>query len=77
MQTMSITTLRSQLYKVVDKVIETGLPVEIERNGRKLSIVLQQKHSKLDNLTPHDCIIGDPEDLIDLPTCQWQGDDNL
>jgi hypothetical protein len=70
MQSMSLTRLRSNLYKVVDEIIETGIPVEIERNGRKLKIVLEEKKSKLANLTPHDCIVGDPEDLVSLSVCE-------
>jgi hypothetical protein len=77
MQSMSLTNLRSQLYKVVDNVIETGLPVEIERNGHIVKIVLEQPKSKLSNLSYHDCIVGDPEELVDLPTCEWQDDPNL
>ena len=67
MQRLSLTSLRSQLYKVVDKVIETGIPAEIERNGVKVKIVLEQKKSKLANLKTHDCIVGNPDDLINLP----------
>ena len=74
---MSITTLSSQLDKVIDEVIATGQPIEIERNGAKVRIVLQPKYSKLDNLTPHDCIVGDPEELVDLSACQWRADGNL
>lgn len=66
MQTMSITSLSAQLYEVVDKVIETGLPVEIERNGHKVRIVVEEKKRKLANLSYHDCIVGDPEELVGL-----------
>jgi len=68
---MSLTALRNQLFKVVDGVIKTGIPAEIERNGHKLKIVLEEKKSKLDNLKPHDCIIGDPDDLVDLKVAEW------
>jgi hypothetical protein len=36
MTPISLTALRSQLFKIVDRVIETGMPVEIERKGHKL-----------------------------------------
>ena len=50
MSPISLTALRSQLFKIVDRVIETGMPVEIERKGHKLKIVLEEKKSKFDNL---------------------------
>ncbi len=31
---MSLTVLMQQLFKVVDQVIATGIPVEINRTGR-------------------------------------------
>ena len=34
----------------MDRVIETGVPVEIERKSHKLKIVLEEKKSKLNNL---------------------------
>ena len=36
MTPISITALISQLFKIVDRVIETGTPVEIERKGQNL-----------------------------------------
>jgi len=77
MAPMSLTALRNQLFKVVDGVIKTGIPAEIERNGHRLKIVLEEKRSKLDNLKPHDCIIGDPDDLVDLKVAQWLETDKL
>ncbi len=71
MAPMSLTALRNQLFKVVDEVIKTGIPAEIERNGHKVKIVLEEKKSKLDNLKAHDCIIGDPDDLVDLKVAEW------
>ena len=77
MPTMSLTSLRAQLYKVVDGVIATGIPVEIERNGHKVKIILEQPKSKLANLQPHNCIVGDAEDLVSLPIDEWQGGTDL
>ncbi len=74
---MSLTALRNRIFKVVDEVIKTGIPVEIERKGHRLRIVLAEKKSKLDNLKPHDCIVGDPEDLISLKVAEWQEERNL
>ena len=77
MAPMSLTALRNQLFKVVDGVIKTGIPAEIERNGHRLKIVLEERKSKLDNLKPHDCIVGDPDELIKLKVAQWLETDKL
>ena len=71
MRPISLTALRSNLFKIVDKVIETGNPVELERKGHRLKIVIEGKKSKLENLKPHDCIVGNPDELIDLKVAEW------
>jgi hypothetical protein len=74
---MSLTALRQQLFKVVDQVIATGIPMEINRKGHIVKIILVDKKSKLANLVKHDCIIGDPEELVDLPLHEWSEEKNL
>ena len=71
MRPISLTALRNNLFKIVDKVIETGNPVELERKGHRLKIVVEEKKSKLDNLKRHDCIAGDPDELIELKVAEW------
>ncbi len=39
MNTLSLTTLQEQLFQVIDNVLKTGMPVEIERHGRKVMII--------------------------------------
>jgi len=68
---MSLTALRQQLFTVVDQVIATGVPVEISRKGYVVKIVLENKKSKLENLVSHDCILGDPEELVKLTAAEW------
>lgn len=77
MEHISLTALRQQLFKIVDKVIQTGIPVEIERRGHRLKIVLDDPPRKLANLRPHKAIVGDPDDLVDVETDEWQDDRNL
>jgi hypothetical protein len=75
---ISLTKLRADLYKIVDQIIETGIPVEIVRGGKKIKIVLVDKKSKLKNLKPHPgTMVGNPEDFIHLDwSAEWK-DDNL
>lgn len=77
MDPMSITALRNKIFKVVDQVIKTGIPAVIERKNHRLKIVLEEKKSKLDNLKPHDCIVGDPKDLVKLKVAEWDETHNL
>jgi hypothetical protein len=36
---LTASKLRANVYRVLDQVLETGIPVEIERHGRRLRIV--------------------------------------
>ena len=58
--------LRANLYRILDEILETGVPVDIERKGRLLRIAALEPPSKLANLKPRDLIVGDPEDLVHL-----------
>lgn len=61
------TQLRQEIYKVLDAVLETGVPVEVQRHGRVLTISAAEVPNKLDRLVPHpDYIVGDPEDLVHM-----------
>ncbi len=68
----SISRLRADLYRVIDQVLETGEPVEIERNGRRLRIVPAEAASRLSALRPHpEYLSEDPESLVHL---DWSGE---
>ena len=59
--------LRENVYRILDEIVETGVPVEINRRGKKLKIVRVDEvtSSRLDNLIERpDAIAGDPEDLV-------------
>lgn len=66
---LTLTELRADLYKVVDQIIETGIPIEVLRNGHKIKIILDDGPSKLERLVRRpDVINGDPESLVH---CDW------
>jgi antitoxin (DNA-binding transcriptional repressor) of toxin-antitoxin stability system len=66
------TKLRQNLYRILDEILESGVPVEIERNGRVLKIV-PEKANKLGNLERHEVINGNPEELVHLDwTDEWK-----
>ena len=66
--------LRENIYRILDQVLETGVPVEIERHGKLLKIVPTTMPEKLDNLIKRkDFLRGDPEDVVHLDWSRaWQ-----
>jgi hypothetical protein len=58
--------LRENIYRILDEVLETGVPIEIERRGKILRIVPEETRSKLDNLRPRPYLLSDPEELVHL-----------
>ena len=78
MKRLSLSALRKDLYRVVDRVLETGVPVEIERHGKRVLIVAAESaHSKLARLKRREGITGDPEELVDLQVGEWDELRNL
>ncbi len=48
---LTASRLRQEVYKILDEIIRTGIPAEIERNGSILRIVpVKQRFSKLSKL---------------------------
>ncbi len=65
-QNLTPSALRANLYRILDRVLATGEPVNITRKGKLLRIT-PLLPSKLDLLKPHPyCINGDPEDLVHM-----------
>lgn len=61
---LTVEALREKIYNVLDGVLETGIPVVIERNGRRLKIIAENPPSKLDNLVDRtDAVTGELDDI--------------
>ncbi len=59
--------LRANIYRSLDQVLETSVPVEIERHGRILKLVPTNTPGKLDYLIERSTFLQcDPEDLVSL-----------
>ena len=69
---LKASSLRENIYRILDQVLETGVPVEIERHGKILRIVPEEPKSKLDNLKPNPGYLRcDPDDVVHL---DWSGE---
>ncbi len=79
---MLSTTSKSQfgeeIYRLMERMLETKAPVEIEFKGKKFLIGLVQYFesgedtAKLARLEPHPgCLVGDPEDIVHI---DWSGE---
>ena len=64
---INASNLRRDIYRLLDMVLESGEPLEIERNGSYLKVIPDyRKGSKLQRLVKHECIVGNPEDLVHM-----------
>ncbi len=75
MKTISVTELRGNIYKLLDEILNTGIPIEINKGGKKLKIMAVGKVNKLENLVSRpNAINGNPDDLVDI---SWEKEVNL
>ena len=75
MKTVTPTQLRTNIYNLLDEVLNTGLPLEIKKGNKKLRIVPVDEIDKLKNLvTRPEVIQGDPDDLVEI---DWMDEVNL
>ena len=63
---MSLTAskIRETIYRILDRVLETGHAVKLIRRGQNPRIVPEKPRSKLDNLKPKEYLATDPEELV-------------
>lgn len=72
---VTASTLRGNIYRFLDQVIETGEPLEIERKGKLLKIIPVDQPAKISRLVKHDCLTGDPESIVHLDwSAEWKND---
>ena len=75
MKTVTPTELRSNIFKLLDEVLNSGMPLEINKGGKLLKIVPVEKNDKLAKLVSRpDVIVGNPDDLADI---SWEKEVNL
>lgn len=77
MEEASVTTLRQNLFRLVDKVIETGMPLVIKRKGKNLILTPEATTSKLSRLRRRRLVKGKPEALVNIKVGEWRELKNL
>lgn len=75
MKSITPKELRGNLDNLLDEILRTGIPLEIERGGKRLRIIPVEPLDKLENLVhrPH-VILGDADTLVDI---NWEQEVNL
>ena len=73
---ISASKLRANIYRLLDEVLETGRPLEIERGGEILTIAPKEERSLWDRLPRNEgYIVGDPDELIHIDwSSEWNPD---
>ncbi|MDP1606599.1 MAG: type II toxin-antitoxin system Phd/YefM family antitoxin [Rhodocyclaceae bacterium] len=74
MHSLTLTSLRKNLFQLADQVLTTGEPVIIERHGRRLALVAEpvapeappKKLRSLENLPKRKLYNGDDDDLAEF-----------
>jgi len=70
---ITASALRQNIYRILDEILETGQPLEIERKGRKLKIIPDEKKSKLSNLKGYNIMNCNPDELIHMDwSSEWK-----
>jgi hypothetical protein len=71
----SVSALRANLYRLLDRVLETGRPLEVERRGERLKIVRSERQSRLSLVRPAEGYLNvDADELLGLDWSEeWRG----
>ena len=64
--TITATQLRKNIYKVIDRVAATGVPVTVTRKGQCVLLVPFKNRSRMSRLKKRDVIKCLPEALVHM-----------
>ncbi|MEA3455206.1 MAG: type II toxin-antitoxin system Phd/YefM family antitoxin [Campylobacterota bacterium] len=72
--TVTPTDFRKDLFNLLDKILETGNILEINRNGHIFKVIPPKKGKKLDKLSAHsDAVVGNSDDFVSMDWSQeWK-----
>jgi hypothetical protein len=63
---LTASKLRENIYRILDRVLETGVPVEVRRKGRTLRITPLDPPSRMALLKRRPYLLVDPEEIVHL-----------
>ncbi len=73
---LTASKLRENIYRILDEILETGNPVEIERRGQRLKIIPENPTKKLDRLIKRSYLKVDPEEIVHNDwSDEWKSND--
>ena len=75
---LTVTKFRQDIYKYLDKAIDTGIPIELERKGNIIKIIIDNPKSILSNLEPHNYFTGDYKEIDKIDWIkEWKESENI
>lgn len=79
MEKITLTTLRQDLFRIADRVLETGAPVTITRKGKTLLLATDTQGAtlKLSRLKRRKLFRGSAESLVNARAGKWREPKNL
>jgi len=63
---VTASTLRENVYTILDQIIESGVPIEITRKGHLLRIIPSEPASRLARLKKRRCLNVPAEEILGL-----------
>ena len=63
---LTASKLRENIYRILDRVLETGVPVDVRRKGRTLRIIPTDPPSRIARLERRPYLLADPEEIVHL-----------
>lgn len=72
--TIRPTQLRKSLFSYLDRCLETGEVLDIERSGRILKLSAERKRTPIAELQGHPGSLKNPETLDEFSPSEWSGE---
>ena len=73
---ITLSSLRANIYQIFDEIIESGNPLVVVRNGKRLKIITEETVGRLSKLKKRKIIKGDSSKL-DKISWNWKPTDDL
>ena len=73
---ITASALRANVYRLLDEVLDSGRPLEIEREGKIVVIAPKKAQSIWERLPQREgAIVGDPDEVIHMDwSSEWNPD---